>query len=138
MFYLINSIPIEIRIILLVVGEILLIYGFIKCKNQENTPFKMICLVLLIFDPIFAIGMIISQCMELGLIQGEIENITRLLPFIFSMVFSLSLLVVAIISLVKGKLTQIQRNMIIFGLLLVFGGVMSFIGITILERFGVA
>ena len=131
------SAPIWVWIILLIGCEIAMIYGYMKCKAQCNKSFKMFFLFMIVFFPIFILGMIVNRCNALGLIPGSAQNIAEIFPVIMGSVFVIGMVVLGIIHLIQGNIAPAQRNILIFALGLFFVGILMLISIQILDSKGI-
>ena len=133
MFYLINSIPVGIRIGALVLVEIVLIYELVKGKLKSSTsPGVALVKLLIIFDPIYIGIMLYNQYCESNAIQTPSFDWTM----VFMIAFVVGLLAIAIVNLVKGNFSEQQKQLIIGGFIIMTIAVVCLIGIEIIEKLG--
>lgn len=128
MFHIINSIPLWIRIIVLIVCEIVMIYEYAKGKLGNSKPGKSLMMLLIVFDPIFIGVMIFSRCEELGLISLPDLNLSMVLIVIFV----ISLLGIAIANVIKGNFPDSQKYMVIGGIAISLLSIIYLVIITVL------
>lgn len=127
MFHFINSIPLWIRLILLLISEIILIFEFIKNKYKFSKSFKNFFLLMIILIPVAILGMIVNRYNELGLVHGTAQNIANIFPVIIGLFILVGLVTTAIMRLKEGNLTVVHRNVFILGLVCVFLGIFLFL-----------
>lgn len=125
MFYILNLIPIWIRIVVLAICEFIMVYSFFKYKNRYNKPFRNFFLLIIVFDPLFIITTILQ---ESGVLESLIpSNFVEAFPVLISAAFGIGLIIAAIAHLRNRNLAQVQRSGLIIGLLMVAIGVLGFL-----------
>lgn len=108
MMHLINSIPLLIRIVIVIICGIALIYEYIKGRCNNNKAGKSIVLFLIICVPITLVLMVINQFPEKDIMLSESVNLST----IFLLVIPLGIVIIALINLIKGNLPEPQRTII--------------------------
>lgn len=131
MFYLINSIPVWIRIFVLIVCEILLIYEYAKGKFNNNKTGKSFMMFLIVFVPIFIGIMLIKRFKESGLISGSYLDATM---GICIATFVIGFWVVVLTNIIKGNVPNLQKRMIIGSFIGFLLAAICIAVITILEK----
>lgn len=132
MFTLLNSIPIQIRIITLFICEIILIFFFVKYKQKFNKPFKSFFLLIIVFAPLFIISTILLEFKN-NFIQSVSPNFIEMFPVLIGAIFGIGLIITAIAQLRDGKLPQEQKNGLLMGLFIITFGVLGFFLVEIFE-----
>lgn len=130
MFHIINSIPLWIRIIVLIVCEILMIFEYAKGKLENSKSGKSLIMLLIVFDPIFIGIMLFGRCEEFGLVSSPSLN----LSIVFIVAFVLGVWAVAIANVIKGNLPNPQKRMIIGAFIVFLLAIIYGVVITILEK----
>lgn len=130
MFHIINSIPLWIRISVLIVCEILMIFEYAKGKLENSKSGKSLIMLLIVFDPIFIGVMLFGRCEELGLISTP----SLKLSMVFIATFVLGIWGIAIANVIKGNLPNPQKRMIIGAFIVFLFAVIYGVVITILEK----
>ena len=97
----------------------------------------MFFLFMIVLFPIFILGMIVNRCNALGLIPGSAQNIAEIFPVIIGSIFVIGIVVLGIVHLIKGHIAPAQRNLLIFGLGLIFVGILMVVSIQILDSRGI-
>lgn len=132
MSYVINSIPLWIRISALVVCEIMMIYEYAKDKLGNSKVGKSFFLLLIIFDPIFIGIMLFGRLQELGVVSVPSFH----LPTVFSIAFVIGIWVLALVHVKKGRFPEEQKRMLIGAFTVFLICVILLIIITLLEKMG--
>lgn len=127
MFHFINSIPLCIRLVLLLISETVLIYEFVKNKYKFSKSFKSFFLLMIIFIPVAILGMVVNKYNALGVIHGTAQNIANMFPVIIGAFILVGLVTTSIMRLKEGNLTVIHRNIFVLGLVGVFLGIFLFL-----------
>lgn len=132
MSYIINSIPLWIRISALVVCEILMIYEYAKDKLGNSKVGKSFFLLLIIFDPIFIGVMLFGRLQELGIVSAPSFHLST----VFSVVFCIGIWILAFVHLKKGRFPEDQKRMLMGALTVSLIGAILLIIIKLLEKMG--
>lgn len=133
MFYLINSIPVGIRIGALVLVEIVLIYELVKGKLKSSTsPGVALVKLLIIFDPIYIGIMLYNQYCESNAIPTPSFDWTM----VFMIAFVVGLWAVALYNVVKGNFNEQQKRTIITCFIIFIISFLSVAVIEVLEKLG--
>lgn len=133
MSYIINSIPLWIRVSTLAICEIIMVYMLAKGKLKSSAPpGVMLIKLLIIFDPIYIGIMLYNQYCESNAIPTPSFDWTM----VFMIAFVVGLLAIAIVNLVKGNFPEQQKQLIIGGFIIMTIAVVCLIGIEVLEKLG--
>ena len=116
MFHFINSIPLWILLVLLLISETVLIYEFVKNKYKFSKSFKSFFLLMIIFIPVAILGMVVNKYNALGVIHGTAQYIANMFPVIIGAFILVGLVTTSIMRLKEGHLTVIHRNIFVLGL----------------------
>lgn len=133
MSYVINSIPLWIRIVALAICEIIMIYEYAKDKLGKSKVGKSFFLLLIIFDPIFIGIMLFGRLQELGIVSAPSFHLST----VFSVAFCIGIWVLAFIHLKKGRFPENQKRMLMGAFTVFLICVILLIIITVLEKMGV-
>lgn len=136
MFSIINAIPLWVRLILLLVGEMILIYDLIKHRQQYDKAKKVFPVLLILFIPIFSICMILDKYAKTEIICASTQSISDKLSFIISILFVLGILIATIMNLIRGNISRTQRTTMITALSIFLIAVLVVVGITTFESLG--
>lgn len=133
MSYIINSIPLWIRVSTLAICEIIMVYMLAKGKLKSSAPpGVMLIKLLIIFDPIYIVIMLYNQYCEANAIPTPSFDWTM----VFMIAFVVGLLAIAIVNLVKGNFPEQQKQLMIGGFIIMTIAVVCLIGIEVLEKLG--
>lgn len=118
MMHFINSIPLGIRIIVVLLCGIAMIYGYTKGKFNKNQAGKNFILFLIICVPITLALMLFNQFPQKNImLLGSIK-----LSTVFALFIPLGIVIIAFVNLKKGNFPEPQRTTIkncLIGLLMV-------------------
>lgn len=132
MSYIINSIPLWIRVAALAIGEIIMIYEYAKDKLGNSKVGKSFFLLLIIFDPICIGIMLFGRLQELGIVSAPSFHLST----VFSIAFVVGIWVLALVHVKKGRFPEEQKRMIIGAFVAFLICVILLIIITLLEKMG--
>lgn len=133
MSYIINSIPLWIRVSTLAICEIIMVYMLAKGKLKSSAPpGVMLIKLFIIFAPIYIVIMLYNQYCESNAIPTPSFDWTM----VFMIAFVVGLLAIAIVNLVKGNFPEQQKQLIIGGFIIMTIAVVCLIGIEVLEKLG--
>lgn len=130
MSYIINSIPLWIRIAALAICEIIMIYEYAKDKLGNSKVGKSFFLLLIIFDPIFIGIMLFERLQELGIVSASSFHLFT----VFSVAFIIGIWILAFVHLKKGRFPEDQKRMLMGALTVSLIGAILLIIITVLEK----
>ena len=138
MLTVINSIPLGIRLSILIICEVILICDYRKHRKDYNKTKTIFPLLLTCFIPVFVICMVFEKLANIGTIPISSESFSDTIPLVISIVFVLVILGTGIFKLMTGNVSPGQRNTMIAALLIILLGVVFLVGITIFENRGTA
>lgn len=108
MFHLLNILPIQVRLPLLLCFEILTIFGFAKYRQKIKRPFKGFIQLLMIFNPIYIINMVLNYCVLNGIFQITAQNAVWMNPDMVGVAFLIGLIIIGVLWARNGD-THLER-----------------------------
>ncbi|MGN1160832.1 MAG: hypothetical protein ACI4SX_01165 [Candidatus Fimenecus sp.] len=133
MSYIINSIPLWIRVSTLAICEIIMVYMLAKGKLKSSAPpGVMLIKLFIIFAPIYIVIMLYNQYCESNAIPTPSFDWTM----VFMIAFVVGLWAVALYNVVKGNFNEQQKRTIIICFVLFLICFLSVAVIEVLEKLG--